>query len=326
MASRYVIPAVVLAIVAGGVGYWVAKDDLVTTAIAEATPAAANAPASRVPTASNPKVAEVGGEVVLKSDVEQLYNAIKQRAGAQAPEQDKVFWMLVDQIVASRLIIQAANKDNLQNSPEVQNAIKMATEQIVQEAYVQSLFKNLDNDATLKPLYDQMVESMKGQEEVRARHILVADEAKANELIKQINGGAKFEDVAKANSTDPGSKDNGGDLGYFTKETMVPEFATVAFALSEGQMSQTPVKTQFGYHIIKVEDRRPMTPPSYEDVKPQLLARAQQEKLQSAIAALREAGNVKLIAAAGVPAPPPEEAPATTPPAAGGEAAPAPAQ
>lgn len=311
MASRYVIPAVVLAIVAGGVGYWVAKDDLVTTAVAETTPAAA--PVSREPTASNPKVAEVGGEVILKSDVDQLYTAIKQRAGASAPAQDQVFWMLVDQIVASRLIIQAATKENLQATAEVQNAVKMATEQIVQEAYVQSLFKGLDNDAALRPLYDKVVESMKGQEEVRARHILVADEAKALDLIKQINAGAKFEDLAKANSMDPGSKENGGDLGYFTKDSMVPEFANVAYALSKGQISQTPVKTQFGYHIIKVEDRRPRTPPTFAEARPQLLAQAQQEKLQAAITALREAGRIERFAAAGVP-PVPAETPTTDAP------------
>lgn len=304
MASRYVIPAVVLAIVAGGVGYWMAKDNVVSIAVAELAPAAA--PASRTPTADNPKVAEVGGEIILKSDVDQLYSAIKQRAGAQAPEEDKVFWMLVDQIVASRLIIQAANKADMQSSAEVQNAVKMATEQIVQEAYVQSLFKDLDNDSVLRPLYDKMVQGMKGQEEVHARHILVADEAKATALIKQLNGGAKFEDLAKANSTDPGSKENGGDLGWFSKEAMVPEFANVAFALSKGQTSQTPVHTQFGWHIIKVEDRRAVTPPKFEDVKPQLIARAQQEKLQAAIAALRSANPVQKFAAAGIPPVPPE--------------------
>ncbi len=327
MASRYVIPAVVLAIVAGGIGFWVAKDDIVTTAIAEATATDPAVPAPRVATAANPKVADVGGEMILKSDVEQLYNAIKQRAGAQAPAQDEVFWMLVDQIVASRLIIQAATKDNLQSTAEVQAAVKMATEQIVQEAYVQSLFKGLDTDANLKPLYDQMVESMKGQQEIRARHILVADEAKAVELIKKINDGAKFEDVAKAESIDTGSGANGGDLDYFSKDAMVPEFGTVAFALSDGQMTQTPVKTQFGYHIIKVEGRRAVTPPKFEDVKPQLVARAQQEKLQSVISTLRAQGNVKLVAAEGVPALPPDQLLQNmVAPSAAGEATPAPAQ
>jgi len=317
MASRYIVPAFVLAVVAAGVGYWVAKDDFVTAAVAEATPAASStAPASRTPTASNPRVADVGGFPILKSDVEQLYNLFKERAGGQqVPEQDKVFWMLVENLVNSRLIIQAAEKANMQDTAEVKQAISAATEQIVQEAYVQSLFKGLDNDATLRPLYNKAIESVKGQEEVRARHILVADEAKALELIKQLNGGAKFEDLAKANSTDPGSKDNGGDLGYFTKETMVPEFSTVAFALNKGQTSQTPVKSQFGYHIIKVEDRRAVTPPTYEQLKPQLLAQAQQEKLQQAIGTLRETNKVELFGAAGVP-PVPAAVPTTDAPAA----------
>lgn len=323
MASRFVIPAVVLAVVAGGVGYWVAKDNVVDPAIAAATdPAAAAAPASRTPTAENPKIAEVGGEVILKSDVDQLYSAIKQRAGDRAPAQDQIFWMLVDQIVASRLIIQAATKEDLQATPDVQNAVKIATEQIVQEAYVQSLFKGLDNDAALRPLYDKLVESFKGQEEVRARHILVKDEAAAIDIIKKLQGGAKFEDLAKASSIDEGSKAQGGELGWFSKESMVPEFAQVAFSLSKGQISQTPVKTQFGYHVIEVEDRRPRTAPSYEEVKPQLLSQAQQEKLQTVVTTLRAAGNVHLFAANGIPPVPadvplngaaPAEAPAQTP-------------
>lgn len=318
MASRFVIPAVVLAVVAGGVGYWVASDNVVEPAIA----ATSAAPASRTPTADNPKVAEVGGELILKSDVDQLYAAIKQRAGDRAPEQDKVFWMLVDQIVASRLIIQAATKENLQDTPDVQNAVKMASEQIVQEAYVQSLFKGLDSDAVLKPMYEKLVEGFKGQEEVRARHILVKDEAAAIDLIKQLQGGAKFEDLAKANSIDEGSKAQGGELGWFNKESMVPEFAEVAFALSKGQTSQTPVRTQFGYHIIQVEDRRPRSAPTYEEAKPQLLSQAQQEKLQTTITNLRVATKPELFAAAGIPPVPadvplnnaaPAEAPAPAP-------------
>lgn len=321
MASRYVVPAFVLALVAGGVGYWVARDTVIDPAVAQAPAAAAPAvpaAASAAPTADNPKVAEVNGEAILKGDVDHLYQVIKQRTGNGAPPEDQVFWMLVDQIASSRLIVQAAQADKLQDTPDVQKAVRMATEQILQEAYVQGQFKGLESDTVLRPLYDKLVDSMKGQEEVRARHILVADEAKANELIKQINAGAKFEDVAKANSTDSGSKEQGGDLGWFSKDTMVAEFANVAFALSKGQMSQTPVKTQFGYHVIQVEDRRPRTAPAFDEVKQQLLSQAQQEKLQATLNMLREKGNIQKFAAAGVPALP-QEAPAP----AAGQAAPA---
>ena len=305
---RYVVPAVVLAVVAGGVGYWVAKDQIApaaqaenaAAAVAQTAPAAGPA-ADRTPSASNPKVASVGNDVILKSDVDQLYNAIKQRAGERAPEEDKIFWMLVDQIISSRLIIQAATADKLDQSAEVQNSIKMASEQILQEAYIQSALKGLDSDASLKPRYDQLVASMKDQQEVHARHILVQDEAKARELIAQINKGGDFSALAKANSIDEGSKERGGDLGFFSKDAMVPEFANVAFALNKGQVSQDPVKTQFGWHIIKVEDRRARTAPTFEQAKGQLLSELQQEKIRTTIDTLRSKGNIERFDAAGVP-------------------------
>ena len=306
MASRYFVSAAVLALVAGGAGFWLAKSDLTVPAQAE-TPAAVAAPvAARTPTAENPKVAEFGGEFVLKSDVDALYANIKSRMGDKGPSEDQIFWMLVDQIVASRLVIQAATADKLIDTPEVKNSLKMATDQILQEAYIHKALIGSDSDEALKPAYDKLVEGMKGQEEVKASHILVADEAKARDLIAQLAKGAKFEELAKANSTDPGSKDNGGDLGYFTKETMVPEFATAAFAGTKGQVVATPVKTQFGWHVIKVEDRRARTAPAFADVKPQLAQEAQQAKVQQIIESLRAKANVQRFTGAGIPALPAE--------------------
>ena len=306
MASRYFVSAAVLALVAGGAGFWLAKSDLTVPAQAE-TPAAVAAPvAARTPTAENPKVADVAGEAILKSDVDALYANIKTRMGDKGPSEDQIFWMLVDQIVASRLVIQAANADKLMDTPEVQTSLKMATEQILQEAYIRKALIGSDSDEALKPAYDKLVEGMKGQEEVKASHILVADEAKARDLIAQLAKGAKFEELAKANSTDPGSKDNGGDLGYFTKETMVPEFATAAFAGTKGQVVATPVKTQFGWHVIKVEDRRARQAPAFADVKPQLAQEAQQAKVQQIIESLRAKANVQRFTGAGIPALPAE--------------------
>lgn len=298
MVSRYMIPAIVLAAVAGGVGYWVAKDDVATPAQAESL---ASVVADRTPTAENPKVATVGGEIILKSDVDQLYTAIKQRAGERAPKQDEIFWMLVDQIISSRLVIQQALTDKLNETPLVQNSIKMATEQILQEAYIESVVRGSDNDALLKPRYEQLAAELKNQVEVKASHILVAEEAKAREIITQLGKGGDFAKLANDNSIDPGSKERGGDLGYFPREAMVPEFATVAFALTKGQVSQEPVKTQFGWHVIKVEDRRSRQVPSFEEVKNQLIADVQQDKVRAAIDALRAKASIERFEVAGVP-------------------------
>lgn len=312
MTMRYVIPAFVMAVVLGG-GAYLSSRGVTAPAFAESvSPAAAAAPASTAPAVAStpatasPKVAEVAGEVITKADVEQLYTAIKQRAGEGTPPLDKVFWMLTDQIIASRLIIAQAKAQNLEATPEVQNALKMAHEQILQEAYVRKLFAGLDADAALKARYQALADTYKGQEEIHARHILVETEAQAKDLITKLNGGADFAKLAQENSKDQGTKEQGGDLGFFAKEAMVPEFATAAFALQPGKITTEPVKTQFGWHVIKLEERRARPAPSFEDVKPQLLSDAQREKLEKTISDLRTQANVKHFAAPGVPAVPPE--------------------
>ncbi len=328
MRTSYVVSALILVAVIGGVGYKMGQTQttpaLTTPAIAAehaaapaATPAATPAPATA--TADNPKVAEVAGQAILKSDVTQLYDVLKQRAGENAPALDQVFWMLTDQIIASRLIIKEAQAQHLESTPDVQNAMKMAQEQIVQEAYVKKLLEGLDNETALRSAYDTAVQQYKGQEEVHARHILVDSEDAAKAIIDKLNHGGDFAQIAKEQSKDPGSKDNGGDLGFFAKQAMVPEFAEAAFGMQKGQTSATPVHTSFGWHVIRVEDRRPMTPPTFEQMKPQILAQMQQEKLMATINGLRAAANVQLIAAPGVPALPAAAgaAPAANAPAAG---------
>jgi peptidyl-prolyl cis-trans isomerase C len=142
-------------------------------------------------------------------------------------------------------------------------------------------------------LYDQAVKPMAGQEEIHARHILVETEEEANAIVEEIKNGADFAAVAKEKSKDPGAAD-GGDLGYFTKDQMVPEFSEVAFKMYPGQMSN-PVKTQFGWHIIKVEDRRPRAVPELANIKDQidnyLTRRAQGEY----IAKLRQTAKVERL-------------------------------
>lgn len=326
MRTSYVVSALILVAVIGGVGYKMGETQ---TAPALTTPAIAAEPAATAPapaapaaatataTADNPKIAEVAGQSIMKSDVTQLYDVIKQRAGENAPPLDQVFWMLTDQIIASRLIIKEAQAQHLENTAEVQNAMKMAQEQIVQEAYVKSLFTDLDNETALRTAYDAAIQQYKGQEEVHARHILVDSEEAAKAIIDKLNHGGDFAQIAKEQSKDPGSKDNGGDLGFFAKQAMVPEFAEAAFAMQKGQTSAAPVHTSFGWHVIRVDDRRPMTPPTFEQMKPQILSQMQQEKLVATINGLRAAANVHLIAAPGVPALPaaPDAAPAAPAPA-----------
>ena len=341
MSTRYIISAVVLAAVIGTAGYVYSTNQthqsplqntsaMTQTSPAQTIPPAPDAlsaplndlaPAAGAPTAGasvatgaatvpSPQVivAEFGDQKITKKDVEDLYNAIKERAGGQAPPMDDIFWMLTDQIVASRLIIEDAKKASLDISPEVIEALKAAREQIVQEAYIRNLFTPLDTEEALRPYYDAYVAGFKGQEEVHARHILVEKEEEAKDLIKQVKAGTSFDDLAKKFSQDPGSKENGGDLGFFTEDAMVPEFAKAAFAMKAGDVSAEPVKTQFGWHVIKVEERRPRQAPSFEEAKPQLQMQAQQEIIQKKITELRNSASITYPENKDIP-PRPDDAP-----------------
>jgi len=158
----------------------------------------------------------------------------------------------------------------------------------------------------LKPAYDKLVAGLKDDVEVRASHILVDSEDKAKEIIGLLNKGGDFAALAKKGSNDPGSKDKGGDLGFFPREAMVPEFANAAFALEPGKVTAAPIKTQFGWHVIKVDERRARKAPEFTEVKPQLLQEVQQNKVNDAIAALKAKAKVERFAAPGVPEIPPE--------------------
>jgi peptidyl-prolyl cis-trans isomerase C len=145
----------------------------------------------------------------------------------------------------------------------------------------------------LHQTYDEAVRSLAGQEEVRARHILVEGEDEAKAILEQLKGGADFATLAKEKSKDPGAAE-GGDLGYFTKDQMVPEFADVAFKMYPGQLSN-PVKTQFGWHVIKVEDRRTKQPPEFDKVKDQIEAFLTRKAQTDFITKLRQNAKIERL-------------------------------
>jgi peptidyl-prolyl cis-trans isomerase C len=140
--------------------------------------------------------------------------------------------------------------------------------------------KNKPSDAEVKARYDELVKQAGGKE-YHLHHILVDNEQQAKDLIAKIKGGAKFEDLAKQFSKDPGSGKNGGDLDWANPKTYVPEFAAAAEKLQKGQMTDAPVHTQFGWHIIRVDDIRDIAPPPLDQVKAQIVQQMQQEKLQA---------------------------------------------
>jgi peptidyl-prolyl cis-trans isomerase C len=189
------------------------------------------------------------------------------------------------------MVNQAAEKKKLADNPEFKRRLAFLRNKLLMGYELQEEAKAAINDEALQQTYNDAVKSIGGQEEVRARHILVESEDEAKTLLDQIKGGADFATLAKEKSKDPGAAE-GGDLGYFTKDQMVPEFAEVAFKMYPGQLSN-PVKTQFGWHIIKVEDKRTKQPPEFEKVKDQIEAYLARKSQSEFISKLRQSAKIE---------------------------------
>jgi len=245
------------------------------------------APAS----ASDPVIARVNGVDIKQSDLalaEEDMGADMQAASPEAKREHLISY-LADII----MVTQAADKKNLADNPDFKRRLAFLRSKLLMGYELQQEAKTALTDEALKQTYDEAVKSMSGQEEVRARHILVEGEDEAKAILEQLKGGADFAKLAKEKSKDPGAAD-GGDLGYFTKDQMVPEFADVAFKMYPGQLSN-PVKTQFGWHVIKVEDKRIKQPPEFEKVKDQIEAYLARKAQADFIAKLRQSTKVERL-------------------------------
>jgi len=222
-------------------------------------------------------VAIVNGKPVPKSRVDALLKQA-QRSGQQLPPDIEA--RARDAVVMQEIFAQEAERRGLAASPEFKAEMELArTRVLLQQLQADFEKKSPVTDAEAKTEYDKVKAQNTGTE-YHARHILVEKEEDAKRLITQIKGGAKFDEVAKKNSKDPGSAENGGDLDWAKPDSYVPEFGEAMAKLKKGEMTETPVKTQFGFHIIKLEDTREAQFPSFEQVKPQIQERLKQSKLQ----------------------------------------------
>ena len=231
-----------------------------------ATPAAPAAPPAAAPHA-DPVVAIVAGRQLHLSDVSEAAQSLPDEVRSMPPQ--VLYPMLLDQMVDREALVVLADKEGLDKDPTVERAVERAKDTVLQNAILSRDIGPSVTDASLHAKYDAEVANKAGEEEVHARHILVNSEDEAKKIIEQLNHGADFAALAKKDSKDPAAQ-NGGDLGFFKKADMVPEFATVAFALQPGQITQTPVHTQFGWHVIKVDEHRVAPPPSFDQSKEEL--------------------------------------------------------
>lgn len=243
------------------------------------------APAS----ASDPVIARVNGVDIKQSDLALAEEDVGADMQAASPEAKREH--LISYLADIIMVTQAADKKNLADNPDFKRRLAFLRSKLLMGYELQEEAKTALTDEALKQTYDEAVKSMSGQEEVRARHILVEGEDEAKTIIEQLKGGADFAKLAKEKSKDPGAAE-GGDLGYFTKDQMVPEFADVAFKMYPGQLSN-PVKTQFGWHVIKVEDKRIKQPPEFEKVKDQIEAYLARKAQSDFIAKLRQSAKVE---------------------------------
>lgn len=261
--------------------------------------------AADAPAGGDPVLARVNGAEIHRSDIAREMMTLGPQA-QQMPMQ-MLYPQLLEKAVVTKLLATQGYKDKLDATAEVKQRVKDAESQIVADAYVHKMVQPKLTDSAVKSRYDELVKKFKPEDEVRARHILVPTEAEADDILKQLKDGADFAKLATEKSKDTGSAKQGGDLGYFTKAVMVKPFADAVFAMKTGELSEKPVKTDFGYHIIKVEDRRKSSPPPMAEVKEQIMNQLGQELASKMIKDIQDKAKIERFNLDGSPMKAPAE-------------------
>jgi peptidyl-prolyl cis-trans isomerase C len=240
---------------------------------------------------ANPVLAKVNGSEIRKSDValaeEELGPSLAQMDAATKDE--NVLAFLIDMKIVSK----AAEDKKVQDSDDFKRRMTFTRSRLLMDNLLASEGKAATTDDAMKKVYEEASKQITGEQEVHARHILVETEDQAKAVEDELKKGADFAELAKKKSKDPGASD-GGDLGFFTKDQMVPEFSAVAFALEPGKVSD-PVKTQFGWHVIKVEEKRNRKAPDFDQVKSQIETYVTRKAQADYVAKLREAAKIERL-------------------------------
>lgn len=250
--------------------------------------------------------ATVNGDKILVKDVDKAIEVL----GVKGPQADQVKPEVLNQIINEKLIEEAIVKAKIGESQEYNKRLEVLKLQLQRQVFLEEQIKDKIGDKQVRAEYEKFAKQNKGKAEIRARHILVPSEAEALQVIKDLDGGADFAELAKKRSSDPSSQ-RGGDLGYFLKEEMVPEFSKEAFGLKTGSYSKAPVKTQFGFHVIKVEEKREREVPKFEQVAEAIRQQLGNQALQQMIEGLRAKADIKTFIGGEAPAPAKDAKPAT---------------
>ena len=251
------------------------------------------AKSAAAPAVKEPAAATVNGIAIAKSRVDMI---VQQGLAAGQPDSPEARKGIIEKLAMQTLAADEAIKKGLDKSPEIMAQIDLIRQSVLANAYVQDLIKNSTaSDDMLKAEYEKIKATITGTE-YKARHILVEKEADAKDIIAKLKKDpGLFEKLAMEKSKDAGSKVRGGELGWFDLSRMVPEFGSAVSKLEKGAITQKPIKTQFGYHVIQLEDTRPIEAPPFEEVKPQLAQHLQQQNVQKQMEDLKAKAKIEIV-------------------------------
>jgi peptidyl-prolyl cis-trans isomerase C len=236
-------------------------------------------------------VATVNGKPITKKSVEQFVNLLVTRGATKSAQlEDQVKKEMINRLI----LIQAAEKAGISTQPDIQTEIELARQSILVRALMSNyLQKNPITEAQIQDEYNRLKQQQAGKLEYHVQHILVPDEKKAKDILKDIQNGKKFADAAKEESQDPGSAEKGGDLGWAPATNYVEPFQQAIMALKKGQLIDAPVRTQYGWHIIKVLDTRPIELPTLDKLRPQVEEILRQKLLANYQKQLRDKAKIQ---------------------------------
>jgi len=259
---------------------------------APAAPADAAAAPAAAPVDPNAVVATVNGQPLTEADLVLAEGELSQQFAQLPPDQRRA--AALSAAIEIRVMAAKAVTDGLDKDPDFQRRMAFLQQRALHGEMVEKGVVNKVTDAEIRARYDQEIANTPPVNEVHARHILVKTKEEAEAIIKQLDGGGDFQKLANEHTSDPSGKSNGGDLGWFGPGQMVPEFDKAAFALEVGKYTKQPVQTQFGWHVIKLEDKRAKQPPAFDDVKDQAKQAVIRDKYFALVKSLRAGAKVEI--------------------------------
>ncbi|MDW3205186.1 MAG: peptidylprolyl isomerase [Alphaproteobacteria bacterium] len=250
-------------------------------------------------------VATVNGNAVTEADLVRLFRELPREVQAQGVEQ--LYPLLLEEVIGRRVIAAEAREEGVQNLPEIQERMRQAENELIYQYYLINAAEARVADEEVRQAYDDWVAQQPGGDEIKTRHILVETEEEAREIIQKVTDGTPFADLAAEQSIDSGSAAKGGDLGWLKRGETVEPFENAAFALQPNTFTGDPVKSQFGYHVILVDERREITPPSFEELAPRFRQQLAEQHVRAVIEEAIRGAEVERFDLDGNPLPAPPQ-------------------